>query len=644
MLELATITVTTFRDVFSCAPVDAPLGSVLREIQAGLWRVKVEGLRTLLATDADAYKRAKRFLPVFLVSGTAASRTEPLVHSGLLQVDLDNLGEKLDAVREQVRRDPHIAFGFVSPSGHGLKLGVVIDGARHAESFAAAEAHFRQKYELAIDPSVRDRLRLCLVSWDLGLWMNADAVALPVPEAKTVAETPTPPLACHQAESAGDRTATATAESTLEEALRELPSEDYETWIQVGMALKDWDAERGLALWERWSQSSTKKQAGDCRSKWATFNSTGYEGRPVTVATIFWLTSKQRAKAGKAPDQPITATPISEFTIATGEDDQELIRRRFLCRGAGALLVGQAGIGKSSLIVQMALSWGIGRDLFGFSPTRPLTSLIVQAENDAGDLAEIRDGVIKGLRFTEAQAAEAMSRVWVYTEDTLIAHAFFLEVVRPLLERHHPDIIWIDPVLAYLGGDVNSQKDVGSFLRNKWNPLLHRHHCAGFGVHHTSKPSREANNLAWKAEDFAYLGSGSAEWANWARAVITLRADGSRPIFELAVPKRGRRLGWTGADGGPCDRKLIAHHLDILCWRAVSEDEFPPKGRPRSYDPSEIAALLSTEGLPTSEWQKLAKDECGVSESTFHRVRRQLKAEGSVFQRERRWMRERALS
>jgi hypothetical protein len=110
------------------------------------------------------------------MSGTAAGRKVPLAHSGLLQIDLDKLGASLSAVRETVRQDPHVTFGFVSPSGDGLKLGLRIDGERHAESFAAAQAYFQVHYGLPIDAAVKDRLRLCFVSHDPDLWVNPDAV------------------------------------------------------------------------------------------------------------------------------------------------------------------------------------------------------------------------------------------------------------------------------------------------------------------------------------------------------------------------------------------------------------------------------------------------------------------------------------
>jgi hypothetical protein len=179
-----------FADAFSKAPRTVTLSAILANVKGGKYRLQVEALRELRATDPDGYGRDKRKLPAFCVSGTAASRTEALEHSGLLQVDFDKLNGTLAAVREKMLADPHIAFGFVSPSGDGLKCGLRIDGTRHTESFAAAQSYFRQRYALEIDPAVKDRLRLCFVSHDPDAWTNGDAVALPLPEADAPAAEP----------------------------------------------------------------------------------------------------------------------------------------------------------------------------------------------------------------------------------------------------------------------------------------------------------------------------------------------------------------------------------------------------------------------------------------------------------------------
>lgn len=213
------------------------------------------------------------------------------------------------------------------------------------------------------------------------------------------------------------------------------------------------------------------------------------------------------------------------------------------------LFCGATGIGKSSFAMQAMILWGIGKPCFGIRPTRPLKSLLIQAENDDGDLAEFRDGICKGLNLSPDEIELARKNVIVVCEDSRTSGPFFIEVVEPLLKVHAPDLLWIDPALAYLGGETISQTDVGGFLRNRLNPLLHAYRCGGVVIHHSNKPAKGNGKADWQAGEFAYLGSGSAEWANWPRAILVLRSIGSQDVFELHAAKRGGRLGWKEADG-----------------------------------------------------------------------------------------------
>ena len=57
-----------------------------------------------------------------------------------------------------------------------------------------------------------------------------------------------------------------------------------------------------------------------------------------------------------------------------------------------SLFVGQSGIGKSSLAMQMAVSWALGKEVFGIKTVKPLKSLLIQAGNDFGDVSEMLRG------------------------------------------------------------------------------------------------------------------------------------------------------------------------------------------------------------------------------------------------------------
>jgi hypothetical protein len=119
-----------------------------------------------------------------------------------------------------------------------------------------------------------------------------------------------------------------------------------------------------------------------------------------------------------------------------------------------------------------------------------------------------------------------------------------------LLDKYSADLLILDPALSYIGGNANEQEIVGGFLRNNLNPFLQRHNCGVLVVHHTSKPNAERDGKKKIANDFAYAGTGSAEWANWARAVLVLQAKNDDGLRLLQIGKRFR-LGWMDAEGKP---------------------------------------------------------------------------------------------
>src|ERR1700728_1127290 len=182
---------------------------------------------------------------------------------------------------------------------------------------------------------------------------------------------------------------------------------------------------------------------------------------------------------------PPEARLLSELMLPpSGNDPDELLCDRFLCRGGGLLLCGPTGIGKSSWAMQSAILWALGRESFGITPARPLKSLLIQAENDDGDLAEMRDGVTTGLGLSADETKAACDNIIVVREDSRTGLCFFSEVVSPLLTAHRPDLLWIDPALAYIGAAGSAQEDVTRFLRTGLNPLVREFNCGAVVVHH----------------------------------------------------------------------------------------------------------------------------------------------------------------
>jgi hypothetical protein len=265
--------------------------------------------------------------------------------------------------------------------------------------------------------------------------------------------------------------------------------------------------------------------------------------------------------------------PLMDLQAAEENDGNTLLGNRFLCRGGGALFIGSCGIGKTTAVIQMGICWTVGRECFGITPQQSLKILYIQAENDEGDLCEMRNGVLEKLQLT-TEELDILCRNFICAfESSRTAANFVAETLEPLLEEHKPDLVILDPALSYIGGDANQQEIVGSFLRNLVTPVLQKRRCGAFIVHHTAKPVTR-DNIGKLATDFAYFGAGSAEWANWARGVLVLSAKNDEGLRELRIGKRFR-LGWKDVEEKPCTSRLLRQNSEggALHYTEISAEE-----------------------------------------------------------------------
>jgi hypothetical protein len=133
--------------------------------------------------DKVKYEEAKKSLLAFTVSGSFSRRGNDHLqtYSGILQMDFDHLKQKgVDIVelKDKISRDPHVVFAFGSPSGDGLKVGLLVATAaeEHAAAFKAAQQYCLQKYGILPDPKCGDLSRLCFLSSDPDIHINEEAV------------------------------------------------------------------------------------------------------------------------------------------------------------------------------------------------------------------------------------------------------------------------------------------------------------------------------------------------------------------------------------------------------------------------------------------------------------------------------------
>ncbi|MFH1067155.1 MAG: AAA family ATPase [bacterium] len=346
-----------------------------------------------------------------------------------------------------------------------------------------------------------------------------------------------------------------------------------------------------------------------------------------------WETAQTEKEIG----EPLSILSLSSYN--TKDDPNNIMGNRWLCKGGSLVIIGQSGIGKSSFCMQLILLWALGLLAFHIKPVKPLRSLLIQAENDIGDLAEMYQGVKNAMGISAEQEKLLEDRVIIY-RDTIHSGVDFIKLAERLIDKHKPDLVWGDPLLNYIGDDISEQKVVSNFCCAGLNPISVRTGVIWCLLHHTGKPSKDPKAADhWTASDLAYSGLGSSALVNWSRETAVLvrikTPDGAPPTFQLSMTKRRKRAGLLSLQGEPTDTIFLRHSTTGgICWEQCEKPTETPKcrdriGKPSAFDPQTFRAVLAEFG------GKLTRENCervaikmSVSDSTIWRWWRKFKESG----------------
>jgi len=139
-------------------------------------------------------------------------------------------------------------------------------------------------------------------------------------------------------------------------------------------------------------------------------------------------------------------------------------------------------------------------------------------------------------------------------------------------------MVWIDPLLCYLGGDPNSSEDV-SYFTGLIDELAIESGCLFHIIHHTGKPKTSSDTRGFTTADLMYAGLGSSVLTNWARAIMVLQGErGSEGIFRLTAAKRGKRSGLSHEWSTSNEYVHLEHSTEGLCW--LPSDYQPEEKKP----------------------------------------------------------------
>lgn len=193
-----------------------------------------------------------------------------------------------------------------------------------------------------------------------------------------------------------------------------------------------------------------------------------------------------------------------------------LVGRGWLGLERHMIFTGATGIGKSTLAMQLALMWAAGSTAWGMRPVRPLRTFYLQGEGGLDDMQFMIAEILRGMRDTLNPAKLEDNFRVAYTTD--VRGPALIPWLRDALGDYKPDLIWMDPLFQFFGGDVKDQAAVTHFCREVLHPFGVERGAAWCIIHHENKPS----GIAPARWNRVYSGSGSADSANWCKASLSL--------------------------------------------------------------------------------------------------------------------------
>lgn len=311
------------------------------------------------------------------------------------------------------------------------------------------------------------------------------------------------------------------------------------------------------------------------------------------------------------------------------EDDENALigyENRFLSKGGSWVWIAPSGVGKSTLLADFCIQAATGLPWNGIKFRRPMKTLVVQAENDEGDMAEMMKGALtKGARakILDVDCQKLIVKNYLSHQETELIGQKFCQWLEEIIRETKVDLVCVDPLLSYVGDDISLQKVASQFLRNWLQPVLERTGVILVILHHTGKPVKDGTKTTkgWSESDFSYMGLGSSEMVNWARAVSVIIPTQQEGTFLFKITKRGRRSGMKLLNGDFTKEVHLRHGTEKegLAWfqthyEAPEEEDSPRRGRKEKIYHDPLDFLQYVEPLNTQfTTVGIIKEKGGVS-------------------------------
>jgi len=347
-------------------------------------------------------------------------------------------------------------------------------------------------------------------------------------------------------------------------------------WVRVDAANKEeWSERRDVVYRHLEAMGIDPKNKNASRfSRLAGVMRDGNEQRllAINVGSVNWEAFTDYLES---QDMPQEFTLESIISYDPENDPDNLIGDRWIRRGSSMLFVGQSGCGKSSMAFYQGLCWARGAAWFGVQPVRPLKIAYIQAENDIADQHDSLKGAAMSVFGPDAWQEGLRQAGMLFFREATRTGADFATMLRRLVRKTKSDIVYIDPLLSYIGGNPSDIEVCSNFTRHLLQPIMMETGVVLILVHHFPKPKGQ-NEKPESVADLAYSGFGSSDLTNWAREVIVMKEIGfhNPRRFMLGMAKRADRAGMRDDKDKKTGSIFIQRGVGTISWKYAEPEKF----------------------------------------------------------------------
>jgi hypothetical protein len=201
----------------------------------------------------------------------------------------------------------------------------------------------------------------------------------------------------------------------------------------------------------------------------------------------------------------------------------------FLVEGEIHILVGDGSTCKTFLALDIALGLASGQPVFiDREVSRPYRILYLDEDGSERQLARRICALAKGRSIVLTE--DIVERFTAYSGGrfALDGNEGYTRL-KEVIARHRPDVLILDALRAFHGGDENDSRHMALVFRHTLRALARKYGLTILLIHHTSKGSEEAAQNRWGRRNASHASRGSTEIRNSVDTLLYVERSSDGP-------------------------------------------------------------------------------------------------------------------